>query len=256
MNKSIYIFILIIILIVLLLLFHKFYYRNKIKVCIAIPSTSNKRNWSLIEDSYIYNSINNFNMYTNLYDIAIYISYDYDDKLYSKQIERNKLNKKYPDLNINWFSNNFEKGNVVAHWNYLYDKAVKDNYKYTLLIGDDIIYPNNNKWLTDFINSLKKNNYIGISGGYSRQPFMTQFLVSDIHHKIFGYAFHPEIKNWSCDLYLFELYPEKYINFFKNYLLDNGGGSERYIPNNADNYKDLVKKDKLKLNIYLINNNR
>ena len=66
------------------------------------------------------------------------------------------MGKNYPNLNIKWFSNNFEKGDVVSHWNYLYDIAVNNNCKYTLLIGDDIIYPNNNKWLTDFISSLKK----------------------------------------------------------------------------------------------------
>lgn len=221
--------------------------KNSNKICIAIPTTSNGREWNKIEDSYLYKSINIFNLYKNIYHINIFISYDYDDKLYSKDIERDKLQKKYPDLNIKWFSNNFEKGDVVSHWNFLYYMAVKNHCKYTLLIGDDIIYPNNNKWLTDFINSLKKNNDIGISGGYSKQEYMTQFLLSDIHYQIFGYAFHPEIKNWSCDLYLFELYPDKYINFLKNYFLDNAGGGERYIPNNADNYKELVKEDKLKL---------
>ena len=55
----------------------------------------------------------------------------------------NNTNKKYPDLNIKWFSNNFEKGDVVSHWNFLYYMAVKNHCKYTLLIGDDIIYPNN-----------------------------------------------------------------------------------------------------------------
>lgn len=250
MNKLICACLLVIIIVVLYLLY--WYNRNKIKICVAIPTTSNGRDWNTIEKSYIYKSINNFNMFTDIYDIAIYISYDFDDKLYSNQYERDKLYNKYPKLNIKWFSNEFEKGNVVAHWNYLYDKAVEDNYKYTLLIGDDIIYPNNNRWLIDFVNSLKQNDDIGISGGYSNQPFMTQFLISNIHHKIFGYAFHPKIKNWACDLYLFELYPDKYVNFYKNYLLDNSGGIERYTPINADYYKELVKEDKLKLSNIII----
>ena len=234
-------------IIVLLYLLYR-YNRDVIKICVAIPTTSNGRDWKIIEESYIYKSLNNFNMFTDKYDISIYISYDYDDKLYSKQKEKDKLNNKYPKLNIKWFSNEFEKGHVVAHWNYLYDKAVKDNYKYTLLIGDDINYPDNDIWLTDFVDSLKQNNDIGISGGYSGHPFMTQFLVSDIHHKMLGYAFNPKIKNWYCDNYLFELYPDKYINFFKNHVLNNAGGNPRYkIDNISSEYKEYVKEDKLKV---------
>ena len=81
---------------------------------------------------------------------------------------------------------------------------------------------------------------------------MTQFLVSKKHYEIFNYAFNPNIKNWYCDNYLFELYPKKYINFLTHIVLPNKGGTPRYnIVNMKDLYKVYVSEDKIKLNKYL-----
>lgn len=227
---------------------------KKEKICFAIPSTTNNREWININETYLYLSINNLNQLTDKYEIYIFISYDINDKIYSISNERDKLIHKYRDFNIKWFENNFEKGNVVAHWNFLYDKSVNNNIYYTYLIGDDIIYPNNSYWLDDLIDGLNKNDNIGISGGDSGNPSlpMTQFLISKKHHDIFNYAFNPLIKNWYCDNYLLELYPEKYINYFHQYKLYNTGGSPRYIIDNIkDKYKSYTIIDRIKLNNYL-----
>jgi hypothetical protein len=247
----------IILFFILIIIFLYYYFRDtkKEKICFAIPSTTNNREWKNINETYLYKSINNLNKLTDKYVIYIYISYDINDIIYSISKERDKLINKYSNFNIKWFKNDFEKGNVVAHWNFLYEKSVNNNIYYTYLIGDDIIYPNNSYWLDDLIDGLKKNNNIGISGGDSGNPSlpMTQFLISKKHYDIFNYAFNPLIKNWYCDNYLLELYPEKYINYFHQYKLYNTGGSPRYIINNIkDKYKSYVLIDRKKLYNFMI----
>lgn len=248
-----YLYLIVIIIIILICLIYFFINnleKNNFKICFAIPTTSNKRNWNKIEDSYLYNSIKK--LYKNYSDIYIYISYDKNDPLFSSINNQMKLNNDYNNFNIKWFENDFEPGNVVKHWNYLYKKSYKNNIDYTFLIGDDIEYPDNNNWLNELILPLKNNNDIGISGGFSGQKFMTQFLVSKKHYEIFNYAFNPNIKNWYCDNYLFELYPKKYINFLTHINLPNKGGPPRYnIINMEKIYKNFVNKDKIKLDNYL-----
>ena len=72
------------------------------KVAFCIPSTSNKRDWKTIGDTYLckyllpsLNCIFNSNI-----DIEIYIGYDHDDKLYStiqlpNNISNNNIHVEY-----------------------------------------------------------------------------------------------------------------------------------------------------------------
>lgn len=253
-----YLLLILILILIICLIIGYFYHKDKkpfnnFKICFAIPTTSNKRNWNNIKDSYLYNSIQKlYKNYSNNSDIHIFISYDKNDPLFSLIDNQIKFNNDYNKFTIKWFENDFEPGNVVKHWNYLYEKSYENNIDYTFLIGDDIEYPDNNNWLNELILPLKNNNDIGISGGFSGHTFLTQFLVSKKHYEIFNYAFNPNIKNWYCDNYLFELYPKKYINFLTHIVLPNKGGPPRYnIVNMKDLYKVYVSEDKIKLNKYL-----
>ena len=223
------------------------------KICFLIPTTSNKREWSNILESYLNQlTIEKIKNYNN-FEIHLYISFDKDDKIFDSIEEQNKIDYK----NIKWFKNEFEKGAVTHHWNFLYEEALKDNFDYYWLVGDDILYPDNDKWLNDLINNLKKTDDIGISGcfnGNLNLP-MTQFLVSKKHYDIFRYAFNPKIKNWYCDNYLYELYHKKYIHFEEKHKLINAGGEPRYNVIEASKlYMILVKRDKKILMKYLNDN--
>ena len=215
------------------------------KIVFCIPSTTRNRedNNKVLE---IIISLSKIRKYKNKPDI--YIGYDSDDPIYMQKQKRDNI---YPELNIKWYPQDVKKGNVVKIWNNLTEQAVKDSYEYIMLIGDDIIYPDNEDWINKFCERLKKNNMYGISAGYSgnlKLP-MTQFMITYKHYELFNYAFNPELKNWYCDNYLGELYPNEYINYFEDITLWNSGGNPRYIPeNHASLYKELLIKDKLKLN--------
>ena len=222
------------------------------KIVFCIPSTTKNRddNNKSLE---IITSLSKIRNYKNKPDI--YIGYDIDDPIY---IQKEKRDNIYPELNIKWYSQNVDQGNVVKIWNNLTEQAVKDGYEYIMLIGDDIIYPDNEDWINIFCESLNKNNMYGISSGDSGNSYlpMTQFMITYKHYELFNYAFNPQLKNWYCDNYLGELYPNEYINYFEDIKLWNSGGKPRYTPENHKLlYKKLLIQDKPKFNKILYHSN-
>ena len=227
-----------------------YYYRNRTNIAFCIPSTTiNRENPS--KELELITSLKTISNYKNKPNI--YIGYDDDDPIYSLKENRDKI---YPELNIQWYEQHVDKGDVVSIWNNLSKIAVNDGNNYIMVIGDDISYPTNEEWINKCSNSLSDNNMIGISAGDSGNPElpMTQFMVTDKHINLYGYVFNPKLKNYYCDNYLGELYPNKYINYFPEIKLTNMGGRPRYIPKNDSKlYKQLLIQDKPKLNkiIYL-----
>lgn len=214
-------------------------------IVFCIPSTTKNRD-NKNKKLEILESLSIIKEYNNKPDI--YIGYDSDDPIYSIQDMRNSI---YPELNIKWYEQKVESGNVVKIWNNLTKIAIDNGYEYIMLIGDDIIYPKDDKWIKKFCDGLKKNDMHGISAGDSGNPNlpMTQFMITNKHYELFGYAYNPQLKNWFCDNYLGELYPKEYINYFEDVKLWNAGGKPRYTPENHKVlYKQLLVQDKPKLN--------
>lgn len=193
-------------------------------IAFLIPSTTRNRNyWNTLEDTYLYKLQKIFTEY----EITYFIGYDKDDRIYSKEEERNKFD-------ANWIECDFEKGNVVAVWNHLF-QITHNKYDYYWIGGDDIKYPN--KPIDIFkplCLSLDENNGIGISGVYNGNPGlpMTQFLITDKHYDIFKFVFPSKLKNYFCDNWMLELYKDN--TFFHHISAPNTGGQPRYKPNMND----------------------
>ncbi len=206
-----------------------------------IPSTTKFRDWKQMEDTYLYKYKK---LYTQ-YKVIYYIGYDFDDPIYSKENERNKFK-------ANWIECKFEKGNVVAIWNHLFEQA-KNKFDYYWIVGDDIKYPQKPIGIFELLsNALDKNKGLGIAGCFNGNPKlpMTQFLITDIHYKIFGYVFPEEIKNWFCDNWMLMLYKD-HTFYFPNISALNAGGMPRYQPIDAGNISEkLATRDRRKLHLY------
>tara|TARA_Y100000592_G_scaffold99633_1_gene176400 strand:- start:1081 stop:1767 length:687 start_codon:yes stop_codon:yes gene_type:complete len=210
-----------------------------------IPSTSRNRQWNIIEDSYLYQSLSILDKHYK--GISVYVGVDKDDEFYKNNIE--ELKQKLNNLIFQVYFEDYEKGNVVSIWNHLSHIAYDDGMELFFAIGDDIVYPDNKEWLQTMCKKLRDHNGIGFSAGDSGNPQlpMTQFLISRKHIEIFGNIFNPLLKNWFCDNYLCELYPNKYIYYFPEIKLLNNGGQPRYKPEDHRKlYKMLVKRDKFK----------
>ncbi len=210
-------------------------------IAMLIPSTTKFRDWKHMEDTYLYKYQK---LYTQ-YKVTYYIGYDFDDPIYSKENQRNKFK-------ANWIECKFDKGNVVAIWNHLFEQA-KNKFDYYWIVGDDIKYPQKPIGIFELLsNALDKNKGYGIAGCFNGNPKlpMTQFLITDVHYKILGYIFPEEIKNWFCDNWMLMLYKD-HTFYFPNISALNTGGMPRYQPiDAAELCSELADRDRRKLHLY------
>jgi len=203
------------------------------KVAFCIPTTSAKRDWKTMQETFLLQ----FNDIQTQHEITYFIGYDKGDPLFSIPENQNQFK-------ANWVECDFEKGHVTAIWNKLYKQALaKQEFDYFWLAGDDIAYAEED-WLDLLTIELSKTEGIGIAGVYNGNPNlpMTQFLVSKRHYDLFKFAYPPEIKNWYCDDWITEVYPSKYVHFRPDIECLNSGGEPRYKPDNTNTeWKELVK---------------
>ena len=201
------------------------------KVAFLIPSTTNNRDeWKEAQDTYLWKILcESLDKYTPDHEIKLFIGYDDDDRIYSVAEERLKFRAKFMNYKIEWFPQFHKKGKVTMIRNSLAYEALKQEYDYMKVLGDDIRMPNDKGWLGCMINKLKKNQNIGFSAGWSNNDQIpTQFLIHKNHINIFDFVYPNEIPNWGCDNWMYDVYPEKYRNWLKSYPLLNVGGQPRY----------------------------
>lgn len=225
------------------------------KVSFCLPTTTNKRDWTCIEETDLWKVLmTSLENYTPSHEITLFIGYDENDKVFSKEEERMKPMAIFKNFKIKWFSFGPEfKGKVNLIWNDLAKFAIADGFDYLKILGCDIRMPNDRDWLSCFINKLKKNNNIGFASGWSNNDQIpTQFLVHKTHFEIFDWIYPPEIPNWGVDNWMFEVYPEKYRIWLKSYPLLNCGGSPRYEIQFSEKFvKAIVKRYRPRLNRFI-----
>jgi hypothetical protein len=202
------------------------------KVAFCIPTTSANRDWESIEDSFLFQ----FKEINTKHEVDYFIGYDQGDSIFSKKENQAKLPAQ-------WIECNFEKGYVTAIWNKLFEEAIALNtYDYFWIAGDDISY-NNEDWLDELIHELAKTDGKGIAGVYNGNPNlpMTQFLLTKSHFDLFGFMYPYQIKNWYCDDWITEVYPQELVHYRSDIECLNSGGEPRYKPDNLNTeWKDLV----------------
>jgi hypothetical protein len=228
------------------------------KIALLIPSTTHKRHWTKIEETYLYKSLTSFSEKAcKDHEYKVYVAVDVDDNIYSQQNEKNKIYSLCKNLNLNIqfypLPDNIEKGHVTQMWNFIFDKAVREKNEYFWITGDDINYLNDG-WIEECIDGLQKTKNIGAAGIYNgNQRIITQFFVSKRHWEIFGWGYNPEIKNWGCDDHLNHLYAPELLHVFPQYNALNVGGEPRYTIDHSyeKKLKELVEKDRETLKCWL-----
>lgn len=209
-----------------------------------VPSTTRNREWKTIEETYLYTILcRTLDKHTPPVDIVLYVGYDSNDPIYSKDEERLKLNAIFIKFKIVWVKFKPDPGNVVAVWNGLLKRAMGDGFDWFKILGDDIRLPNDPSWLRVFQKAIVANDYIGWSAGYSNNDnIATQFLIHKTHYQIYEFVFPPLIKNYFCDDWMNMIYPEKYKYWRKDYPLLNCGGQPRYDPRNDKKLCEILVK--------------
>jgi hypothetical protein len=193
--------------------------KNKM-IAILVPVCSRNQNYKDINDipfiKNLYPSIQKTG--DKEYNYHYFIGYDNDDIFYihHKNYFQDKDNISLIEL----------EGcqNAPAHaWNILFQKAIESdkNFEYFFQIGDDVILSTEG-WTQKFIKILEANKGIGTVGpcepinynqrvGSLKPPVIENNFVTRKHHQIFGYFFHPGIKNWFCDDWITQVYGEKAV---------------------------------------------
>ena len=207
-----------------------------------VPSTTRNTDWTSIEETHLHNILlRTLDKHPPPVPISVFVGYDEDDPIYSNEEERLKLNAIYMRFRIIWIPFQPDPGNVVAVWNGLMKVAMKHGFQWFKILGDDIRLPNDPSWLRVFQKAVVKQNYIGWAAGYSNNDnIATQFLIHRTHWEIYEFVFPPLIKNWYCDDWMNETYPEKYKTWRKDYPLLNVGGLPRYNPKNDRKLCDML----------------
>ena len=221
-----------------------------------IPSTSKGRNWTTIQESYLFkHTLKSFLLtYDKSHKYTFYIGIDRGDRIYDNKINIDyfiKFAKVMINIDINFvYMDNIPKGHLTVMWNKLFKIAYDDECEYFFQCGDDIEFKTNG-WVEDCISKLQENNNIGLVGPVNNNPrILTQSFVSKKHMELFGYYFPPEIINWFCDDWINEVY--RSINKFfplANHLCINVGGTPRYNVNNKicnNNNEFNIENDKMR----------
>tara|TARA_R110002049_G_scaffold298488_1_gene488242 strand:+ start:20 stop:727 length:708 start_codon:yes stop_codon:yes gene_type:complete len=231
-----------------------------LNIAILIPTTTKNTKFKNLDDTYLYkycipsllNSLPNEHTYT------IYYAIDNDDKIYHKLKTKQKLLNTKLLKNINKVkiisTKGIEKGNVVAMWNKLFEKAYDDENDFFIQMGDDIVF-HHKDWLNMCIAQILNNINIGVSAptDINNPRILTQSVVSRTHMDIFGYYFNPKITNWGCDDWISGVYDSQFL-YRNNTTLENRGGKPRYdIINNRELWNELIVEDKKKLRDYINN---
>jgi len=207
-----------------------------------VPTTSRNTDFEFAEDTHLYRIFfKSLAKHRSSLIGHIFVGYDKDDKIFSQKTERDKFQKF--GMLIHWIPVEPDAGNVVKIWNYLATLVKND---YLMVIGDDILFPNDKNWLGLFVKMLKKNNNWGWSAGYSNNDkIATQFLIHRKHIDYFGWVYPPQLTNWYCDDFMFGVYPQHLRNWRKDYPLLNCGGNPRYYPCNDKNIcEKLIQRHK------------
>jgi len=215
------------------------------EVAFIVPTTSRGRPWETIKDTYLYNIFcQSLFQHVPDFNITIYFGYDQNDKIFSDLESRLTIDAIFgTKFKVEWVEFTPDPGNVVAVWNGLANRAIKDGFEYLMIVGDDVRFPNDKGWLGLFKRNLKKNKNTGWSAGWSNNDQIpTQFLIHKNHIESFGFVFPPQLKNWYCDNWLSEVYPASFRYWRKDYPLLNCGGEPRYLPNQDKKLCDLLLK--------------
>jgi hypothetical protein len=227
-----------------------------VKIAYIVPTTSKGFTGKYLNETlFLKITIPSFlQTYDKEHQYKFFIGIDKHDPLYDTTTAKDYISNKLKTNNIEIefiLYENIKKGHLTRMWNILFKHAYDQNFEYFFQGGDDLEFITKG-WVNDFIDVLKKNNDIGLTGADNcimrnknyDTSLLTQTFVSRRHMELFGHYFPDEIINWFCDDWLTATY--KIIN--KYFMLPhhkciNRGGKERYdiIPN--INYLSIVKKD-------------
>jgi hypothetical protein len=234
-------------------------------IAILIPTTSRGSNYETVEDTDLFSQTLHTFLLTKCpqHTYKFFIGIDSDDAFYMNPTIQEQFRTHFREFfEIQFYTVPPCKGNVVSVWNELFKIAIKSKtpkFHYFHQVGSDIHYLDKG-WVSKSIEELESLKDIGVVGHTdwgrkqydSEDSLLTQTFVSRKHFLIFGYYFHPYIKNWYCDNWITDIYKgaNRYCQI--PHRIQNMGGEPRYkIDNCGSLCKMLIENDSYKIPYYI-----
>jgi FkbM family methyltransferase len=220
---------------------------KNITIGFIIPVTSNKRNYDSVDEIDFFKILLKSLIPTlsNEYQYNFYLGYDDTDKYFNNSKIQGQIINNFKKLSpqntqIKLIRIVGKKGKLGKIWTILAQYAVSE-VDYLYQCGDDIHFIDKN-WTQKFVDILRKNNNIGVTGplDLNNKSLLTQSFVHQTHLKIFNFYFPPNIKNWYIDDWIHNVYSPQYNFWEKNITVKNSGGDPRYT---VEYSKDFYQKE-------------
>lgn len=227
-----------------------------VNIAILVPVCSRNQKYESINDIPFINKLYPSFLETKEdgYDYTFFIGMDDDDEFYKQNIDQLKV---YTN-NIHILSN-CQHAPATA-WNKLAELSYNSDtlFEYFFQVGDDVELLTKG-WTSRFISKLNDHDNIGIIGpcnmlNYQQRvthgrPFVIEnAFISRRHLDMFGYLFHPLIKNWYCDDWLTRIYDSFYSEIQTDILCKNTVVDIRYRIDSNINVTQLIKEGLTHLN--------
>lgn len=225
------------------------------KIAILVPVCSRNQKYTSINDipfitkfypSFLKTSENN-------YQYTFFIGYDDDDIFYNENYsELLKFDERIKVYKLS----GCQHAPAFA-WNQLAKYALDMNYDYYFQVGDDVVLINKG-WTSHFINQLVTHDNYGVVGPCNKENYQLRIskglkiviensFVHKTHLQIFGFYFHPNIKNWYCDNWITDIYEDIFSEIQLNFICLNSIVDNRYNIIIPDHYNQYVLDGKTKI---------
>lgn len=229
---------------------------------ILTPLCSRNQPWKTIYDIDFFENFLPFfySTISNKYNYRFYLAIDENDKFLNDNREHiEKCLHKDDKIIVAPKSYN---GNPYGIWNLLLEEA-KDECDYFYQCGSDIQHITK-EWDNYFVNVLKKNNNVGITGGVDKNYWLERVFRNQngilenvffhkTHYEIFGRFMNPKFKSWFGDDYISQVYRHNDAIFISSnhlYLNANRVGGDQPDKNRYDptlemqtSWKEIALKD-------------
>ncbi len=195
-------------------------------------------------------------------DFTFILGYDNGDVFFEEETDDrkkfiNQFNSMIAPHQINLIFVRVPRFNRVAMiWNILFDYSIRQGHKYFYQVNDDLslLSPG---WLTYFTKTLDSNSGLGIVGPSDTNrnwncTLLTQAMVTPVHQAIFGYMYPPELKNWTSDRWITEVYkPSGCAHCRTDIQAINGKEGRRYNACDFFNWMLYVDVGRMQLAAYM-----
>jgi hypothetical protein len=206
-------------------------------IAVLVPVCSRGHEWEIFEQCYLvtrflpsFNATKDPNQ-----DYTIFIGVDDDDMFFLRH--REELVKIGTVVTLSGCQHA-----PAWAWNQLAHVAYTGGHEYMFQIGDDVIIETPG-WTEKFIAKLHQHKNRGVVGPKNpvnfalrvgRAQVIENAFVHRSHYALFGYLFHPTIRNWHCDEWLTQIYTGICSHTEESILVSNGCIDRRYAIESID----------------------